>query len=130
LRQDYRQFRVDRIHDIVRTDIHFDREHVGMARLRNRGEEGVEKVAATILVHKKIARYIQSGRRYFGFQSERDKGEWIEMDFLIYDCTEDFPRWLISFGDNCRIVKPDSLRNRMRELVENLQVHFLNSNIT
>ncbi len=125
LRQDYRQFRMDRIHDIVRTDAHFDREHVSMAQLRTRSEEGIEKISATIMVTKKIARYIQSGRRYFGFQAEREKGEWIEMDFLVYDCDEDFPRWLISFGDNCRIVTPDALRNRMVELVENLQVHFL-----
>ncbi len=125
LRHDYRQFRIDRIHDIMRTDAHFDREHVSMAQLRTRSIEGMEKISATILVDKKVARYIQGGRRYFGFQSERDLGEWIEMDFLVYDCDEDFPRWLISFGDNCRIVKPESLQNRMVELVENLQVHFL-----
>ena len=76
------------------------------------------RTKVVIRVDKEVARYIQTGRRYYGFESERAVGDQVEMTFLTPDVRDGFPRWFMMFGDCAVIVEPESLRERVVELLE------------
>jgi predicted DNA-binding transcriptional regulator YafY len=121
LRADYRQFRTDRIQGITLNSDTFDKKHENMATLRSRSQQENTGTPTKILIRKSVAKYVQSSKVYFGFKEERDLGDWIEMTFLVSDCDQEFPRWLISYGDHCKVIGPESLRARVNELFEEIQ---------
>ena len=48
----------------------------------------------------------------------KDLGEETEMVFSISDIDNGFPRWLLMFGDRLTIIKPESLKNDVQDLLE------------
>ncbi|MFC4871828.1 helix-turn-helix transcriptional regulator [Negadavirga shengliensis] len=125
LRRAYRQFRADRMHDIRLTDRNHTRKHGELEEYRKPMQTEVAKTEVVIEVKKDAHRYIKDRARHFGFVSERDKGEVIEMVFHIQDLMDGFPRWFLMFADKARIIKPGIVKKRIRELVgkmsENLE---------
>ncbi|TXK44281.1 YafY family transcriptional regulator [Pontibacter qinzhouensis] len=125
LRKDYRQFRTDRMLAIKRTDTPFTKEHGSIDQYRNREDNG-PKTKVVIRVDKETARFIQNGRKYYGFVSEEVVGEQIEMTFMTCDSYDGLPRWYLMFADCAEIVEPESFRERVSELLrkarQNLQV--------
>lgn len=116
LRADYRQFRTDRMQEIKRMDLPFTKDHGNIDGHRNT-HAPAERTKVVIRVDKEVARYIQTGRRYYGFVSERAVGDRVEMAFLTPDLRDGFPRWFMMFGDCAEIVEPESLRERVSELL-------------
>ncbi|UOB19474.1 helix-turn-helix transcriptional regulator [Abyssalbus ytuae] len=117
LRSDYRQFRTDRILDIKRTAESFIRQHGTIEEHRPK-YENKPKTRIKILVDKKIVRYLGSGRKYYGFVSEKIKNDQVEMTFLTTDAEQGFPRWYLMFADYATIVEPESLKERIVEILE------------
>ena len=117
LREDYRQFRTDRMQAITRTSLPFTKEHGNTDDYRNTGGPA-QKTRVVIRVDKAVARYIKTGRKYYGFVSERTVGDMVEMVFLAPDVLHGFARWFMMFGDCARVVEPESLRERVGELLE------------
>lgn len=117
LRNDYRQFRTDRIVDIKRSAQAFTGEHGNIDDYRQR-PSGEGEMKIRILVEKHILRYIKSGRKYYGFVSEKDRGDQVEMTFMTAENNNGFPRWYLMFGDYATILEPESLKDRVREITE------------
>ena len=117
LRKDYRQFRTDRMQAITRTNIPFTKEHGNTDDYRNTGGPA-EKTRVVIRVDKEVAKYIKTGRKYYGFVSERTIGDMVEMVFLAPDVLHGFSRWFMMFGDCAEVTEPESLRERVSELLE------------
>ncbi len=117
LRKDYRQFRTDRIHHIKVTDTAFTISHDSLETYlqHDRSQHAVKIV---IMVDRTIAKYIQSDRRGYGFVSEVEKDGMIEMTFLSRDPENGFARWYLMFGDYATIVEPESVKERVKELLE------------
>lgn len=122
-REDYRQFRTDRILKIKRTATTFALEHGTMDEHRNVAEN-IPKTKVRILLDKKIARYIRGGRRYYGFVSEKTKGDQVEMTFMTSDMEEGFPRWYLMFGDYAKILEPESLKVRVKKLLKRAEARL------
>ncbi|PTQ96733.1 putative DNA-binding transcriptional regulator YafY [Mucilaginibacter yixingensis] len=120
LRNDYRDFRVDRIKKLRVTDECFEQQHPTLkeylAQITNR-EKKLYKVV--LRVHKKEARWLTEAKYYNGFIAELENEETIEMTFLT-ECTEMFARWYLSFGDRAQIVSPDDLRERVQTLINEI----------
>lgn len=116
LRKDYRQFRTDRIIKIERTGQFFINTHASLQELRNKDSRQEEKMLIKILVDKRIARHIQSSKKYYGFTEETDLGDQIAMTFLTCEFDEGFPRWFMMFGDSAEIIEPASMKERVHEL--------------
>ena len=117
IRNDYRQFRADRLVGIRRTDHAFTAEHGSLDDHRH-PRENVPKIKVRIRVDKAEARYLKSSRAYYGFVSEKVKGEQVEMTFLTCEVEQGFPRWYLTFGDHATILEPERLKERVRELLK------------
>ena len=119
LRQDYRQFRTDRIHKIHRTSEAFLLEHAPVEELRN--VESSPKTKVRILVDKKVAKFLKASKQRFGFVKEIPKHDEVEMTFMVEDIEDHFARWYLTFGDYAKIVEPEQLRTRIAELLQKNQ---------
>ncbi|MFB9077822.1 helix-turn-helix transcriptional regulator [Flavobacterium procerum] len=117
LRQDYRQFRTDRILGIQKTESDFSIEHEALETYLKK-TENCPTTKVRILVEKKIARYLASERKYHGFVTEKEIGDKIEMTFMCRSMEDGFPRWFLMFGDYATILEPESLKTRILELLE------------
>lgn len=124
LRNDYRQFRADRIQGITKTELTFSKEHLPLETYLNKQNE-CPTTRVVILVDKKISKYLANEKKYHGFISQKTIGEKIEMTFLCRDIEEGFSRWLLMFADYATIIEPQRLKDRIMELLENYKTHLL-----
>lgn len=115
LREDYRQFRTDRISGISRTDRSYTRQHGNIDQYRKK-EPLRNATTIRILIDKKIARHIHHGRKYYGYVSEVEYDNKIEMTFEICESDTGFARWYLMFGDQAEILEPQSLKEHVRDL--------------
>lgn len=124
LRNDYRQFRADRIQGISKTAIPFSKEHNSLETYLNKQNE-CPTTRVVLLVNKKIAKYLSNEKKYHGFISKKTIGENVEMTFLSRDIENAFPRWLLMFADYATIIEPQRLKDRTLELLETYKEHLL-----
>ncbi len=124
-RQDYRDFRLDRIRQLTNTGERFahrdrltlrqylDRAHVADMPLTN----------VTIVMPKSVARFVQEQRYSWGFQGEDDLGDNVRLH-LCTPFLEGLGRWLLSYGDAVTIEAPYELHGLMRMLVKEVSEHY------
>lgn len=124
VRKAYRQFRTDRILRIQRTDELFTLEHGSIDDHRNKRED-IPKTKVRIQVDKNIAKYIKGSRKHYGFVSEEVKKDMVEMTFMVFDLRDGFARWYIMFGDHAKILEPESLKERVKELLKKTEEMLL-----
>lgn len=117
LRKDYRQFRADRIHDIKKTEVPFSLEHNPLETYLDK-DKAVSTTKIRILVDKKIAKHLRYERKYYGFVSEMEIDDKIEMTFMSCDTMEGFSRWYMMFGDYATILEPERLKAKILELLD------------
>lgn len=116
-RKDYRQFRTDRMLAIKRTESPFTLTHGSIDDHRKKRDD-VEKIKVRILVDKNVARYISSGKKMHGFVSETIKKDKAEMVFMAPDIQHGFIRWYLMFADYATILEPESLKQRLKEILK------------
>jgi len=109
LRNDYRNFKVERIKQLHLTNDSFNTEHLPLAAYLQRTSKEQELHTVIILVEKDAARYLVTEKYYHGFVSEKMEKEKVEMTFLSASL-EGIARWYMMFGDNAEIVQPAALR--------------------
>lgn len=119
LRQDYRQFRIDRIHGITKSEQSFTRQHGTVEEYRNREKKQKKLIDVKLLVDKKVARYLASGIQYYQITSKEEKGEQIELIFQVEEQDQGFVRWLLMFGDYLQIVAPELIKEQLKEILAN-----------
>ncbi|HLV61953.1 MAG TPA: YafY family protein [Galbibacter sp.] len=119
LRKNYRQFRTDRMRLIKRTTTPFLYQHGSIEDYRLERPEK-EKTKIVILVDKRVARYMKSNANYHGLLQEAPKGDKVEMTFMTSNIENDFARWYLMFAEYATIVEPESLRERVREILSNV----------
>jgi len=118
LRKEYRQFRTDRMLGIKRTSFPFTLQHGSLDNHLNK-YGNVKKEKVKILVEKSIAKYINSSKTYYGFVSEKESNNKVEMTFMVSDLEQAFPRWFLMFGDYAEIIEPESLKQRVKTILKN-----------
>ncbi|MEC3881056.1 helix-turn-helix transcriptional regulator [Parapedobacter sp. 10938] len=126
-RHDYRQFRADRIVQLQLLDTPFEREHPPLGEFMDKREQAhsdLPQVTARIRVENRHAAHMKWDRRFWGFVSEHDGGTHTDMVFETLDFHEGFPRWLLMYGDGVQVLEPDSLRDRVKELIEVVASNF------
>jgi predicted DNA-binding transcriptional regulator YafY len=121
LRQDYRDFRLDRISNISLTGERFRTLHPSLNEYISRSAREKNLQTVIIRVEKGVVPYISEQKYYNGYVSEREVDGLIEMTFLT-EFLEGFVRWLMMYGDVAEIVTPDSLKQRVKELCRIIQL--------
>lgn len=121
LREDYRQFRLDRIQEISRTEKGFTRSHGTVEDLLKQ-PQNVESKKVRLLVDKEIIAHLEYDRHYYGFVSEKEvEPSRVEMLFNSQDIQEGFPRWFLMFGDCAEILEPEELKIRVNEILSEIK---------
>lgn len=115
LRNDFRQFRIDRILNITKTQNPFLQEY-GQINDYRQSPNG-NKTIVRLLVDKKIIGHLNNSKIYYGLTEEKETENGTEMTFETEWIDEGFPRWLITFADYAQIIEPEFLKITMQELI-------------
>lgn len=117
LRDGYRDFRTDRIKQIRETAHTFEKNHPTLKTYLDQlaRQENLEKVVVNI--KKQAAKYLQEQKRYYGFVSEEEMDDNIQMTFLT-PSFDMFIRWFLMYADVGEIIYPKSLTAMLKEHIE------------
>jgi len=124
LRQDYRDFRIDRITKLKVEKEGFPKRFYGsIEELKDKiaTTQALEKVSITFT--KEISLYIKKVRYYYGFVEEKELEDGVEMHFLVYSM-EIFAAWVVSFAKYVTINEPPSLREAVLKHIKELNEHY------
>ncbi len=125
LRQDYRDFRLDRIEKLELTDQRYQRhKHPRLRAYIDSLIEGTELDIGIIRVRKPIHKYLENTKFQIGLVFEEEKGEWVEMHFAVFHI-DYLARWILSICSGVEIVEPESLKARIIELTKDLADEYL-----
>lgn len=122
LREEYRQFRIDRVIEIKLTDQpQLERTSLKeFQELKEKMKASCTLQKAVIRVDKSMAIYLKEHRHYHGFVSEVVTDDYIEMTFLTQWLESGFARWFIMFADQAVIVEPESLKTNVADILEKI----------
>ena len=125
LRNDYRDFRIDRMKNLSVTDEKFSSANrmplheflQGLYQSNN-----LEPVV--IRFDKSIISFVEKPKYYYGYVDETDLGNQVEMYFMI-DSMEYMARWIIMHGSKAEIISPSKLKDNVRALALELYQHYV-----
>ncbi|WP_258100907.1 helix-turn-helix transcriptional regulator [Marinoscillum pacificum] len=128
LREDFRDFRTDRIQQLHITSESFDRsKHPNFMEFVHGMVGGTDAKEAEIRFSKKAARFTQDQRYYYGFLEETKHEDFIDMKFI----TPHYPylaKWLLMYGSEVSVLSPPQLQGLVatysKELFEHHQKYF------
>lgn len=115
MRNDYRDFRLDRVLAIRLSDEIFKQKHPPLKEYLQNMYVDMDLHEVIIRVNKKAVPYLGEQKYYSGYVSEQQIGEEVEMVFLTHSI-EGFARWYMMFGDMATIIKPDELIERVKTI--------------
>ncbi len=124
LRNDYRDFRLDRIKSINISNLRFPKpKTTDINTYFEKLAQTQDLYPATILAKKEIYGFIKNTRYYFGFLEEKEKEKHFEMHFLVNDL-DYLAGWLITLGDKIEIHKPNKLKSLIMKRIKALKMHY------
>ena len=112
MRNDYRDFRLDRINRIVVNTHLFHNKHPTLKDYITQTAKEQELDLVVMRVEKEIYTHLEYQKYYSGFVSEKVDGNYVEMTFLT-GSIEGFARWFLMFGDRAEIISPESLKEKV-----------------
>jgi predicted DNA-binding transcriptional regulator YafY len=119
LRNDYRNFRADRIENFNITDEIFTTNHPPLQSFINKTASKREVTKIVMDAEKEVVKYLSDQKFYCGFVHEEDLGRYMRMTFLC-GSLEGFARWFLMFGDHAAIVEPAELNDLIISIAENI----------
>lgn len=119
LRNDYRNFRTDKINKLTFTNEKMGQKHPPLLSFVNRITEQRQVQKVVIEVQKDIIKYFGEQKYYNGFVKEEEAGDYICMTFLS-GSLNGFARWFMLFGDKAKIIEPLELNDMVTEIAGNI----------
>lgn len=121
LRNDYRDFRTDRIEKLDVIPGRFSKtDHISLQNYLDKLQHGTELQIVKVLFQKDFVKYIDEVKYQFGWVDQTDTGDQIEMKFAVIGL-DLIARWLLMSGKNFKIVSPENLNSRIKELIHELK---------
>ncbi|MGX5818487.1 helix-turn-helix transcriptional regulator [Chitinophaga lutea] len=125
LRNDYRDFRADRIKNLHVTEAAFDRsKRVSLQEylVKEHESDPDQPTLIKVCIRHDVARYIGDQKFFYGYVGEASSDDGVEMSFLYHSLSH-FARWLLMFGNRILIREPEDLRMVTRQLIAELKEH-------
>lgn len=124
LRQDYRDFRTDRIQAIAYTGRVFQAPNrLSLATYLERLRSNAELTEVWISMEPKMAMYASQQRYSFGFIKEETRNGRVHMQFLT-QYIEGLCRWLLMYGQTVQIESPGELRTQMQQMAQETAAYW------
>lgn len=119
LRNDYRNFRTDKIEKLIVTDEKVQQSHPPLQSFINKVAAQCQLQKVVIDVDKECVKYFGEQKYYNGFVKEEALEDCMRMTFLCGSLAG-FARWFMLFGDNATIVEPLELNDQVVTIAENI----------
>lgn len=125
LREEFRDFRIDRIKKISITN-----ENCPMREIQNaiqffsRLEKEGNIKEVVLKIDKKTSTHLSTTKYYYGFISEVEYDDYIEMHLISNDL-DYTAKWLLTFPEGIEIAAPEELRVKFINLIKSLKKRFL-----
>lgn len=119
LRNDYRNFRTDKIEKLMVTEEMILKTHPSLQEFLSKTQKEKDLTKVVIEADKKIMKYMGEQKYYHGFFGEEDAGDYLRVTFLCGSLMG-LSRWLMMFGDYIRILEPAELNNMISRIAENI----------
>jgi len=119
LRNDYRNFRTDRIEKLICTDETIAKTHPPLQSFINQMSAQREVKKVVIDVEPDIVKYFGEQKYYNGFVKEEVIDDYVRMTFLT-GSLQGFARWFMLYGDQAKIVEPVELNDMVISIAENI----------
>jgi len=111
MRQDIRNFRLDRIDDLELLSQTFNRP--ANFQMGQKQESRPRNLVVRALFDKEIARWVRENRSYY-VTSEEETSEGLLVTLMVRQETEVL-QWFLNWGSHIKILEPDSLRQLLAE---------------
>lgn len=126
LRNGYRDFRADRIKNLVNTSEHFEgRNMISLKEYFQSMFQSNKDLLKIVVTFDKSA---LRGRPIYGSISLVDLGERVRAEFLM-DSLSYMSRWLLMFGTSVEVEEPEELKVMLADLADELQAHYSKSGV-
>ncbi|HEX5169152.1 MAG TPA: YafY family protein [Cyclobacteriaceae bacterium] len=126
LRNDYRDFRADRIKELRQTGKPFQNRNLLSLQeyLKTVTMEHREMEKVIVLFDKSVVRYLGQQKYHFGYVGEEIVDDKVRMTFLT-GYIRSLARWLLVYGNMVQVESPDHLNEILVELVKELESHYM-----
>ncbi|NOU58345.1 helix-turn-helix transcriptional regulator [Marinifilum caeruleilacunae] len=125
LREDYRDFRLDRIRNLEVSNETYNRKlDKAFDEYLAREREQYQSFEVELRIEKKMALYIHESKYWYGYLGETEDGNFVNMKFLNPDLNG-FARWILCMLDSVEVISPVILRNQLVEMVQKLNSKYL-----
>ena len=119
LRNDYRNFRTDKIDKLTFTEEVISKTHPPLQSFINQMSVERQVVEVVIDVEIDVVKYMGEQKYYNGFVKQENRGDYVRVHFLTGSLMG-FARWFMLFGDHAKIVKPAELNVFVAGIAENI----------
>ena len=110
LRNDYRNFKIDRITTFNVLNTHFEKEHPTLKSFLEKISQERELTKVVIKVEKQVMKYMGEEMYYQGFVSQQHTADhFVELTFLS-GSLRGFSRWFLFFAEFAEILEPTELQ--------------------
>ena len=116
LRKDYRDFRLDRILDIKKTDVKYKKIHPSIKDYLQKFSKEQNLETVIIRVDNKFTHFLKEQKFYYGYVDEQQIEDTIQMTFLTSNLNY-FAHWFIMYADKAEIITPISLKEILKEII-------------
>lgn len=126
LRNDYRDFRADRIKELKQTGRPFENHNLLSLQeyLKTVTRENMDVEKIVVLFDKTVARYVGQQKYNYGYIGEEVIDGKVRMTFLTGH-KRSLARWLLIYGNMVQVESPEDLNDVLIELVRELETHYM-----
>jgi len=124
LRNDYRDFRLDRIESVEMTNQTYDSSgHISLQEYFDKMFKDTSLHQIHLKVHQSMASRLGSSKYWFGMIEEKEEGEYHFLKFSNSDLRF-FAKWILSMEDKVEILSPKELKGIVEEEVRKLCKYY------
>jgi predicted DNA-binding transcriptional regulator YafY len=124
LRNEYRDFRIDRLKSLIMTDESYDNKHPSVIDYFPFNHDMTKLIEVVISFPIEMKLELAEQKYYFGVISEEINNNRLEMKFVATDLAY-MGNWVLGFGHKADIIKPDSLKEYVIQKVKELNLKYI-----